>query len=1483
MTIHIAQEDRTLTVQQIQGLSSADRLAEFFAYLGYPEGTRVPMTAEALGLSQRLKDVVQRVEQLASVDEMLRIYLFELTSVTVAHTRALARVFRNRTGNFLLVLTDDYRRLDFVLLEREVPGLPGTGVSARQVLIHPRVLSLDRRDPDRVARRVLRRFTCTERDPDGARDPYAQHDKLRSAFTIAEWAEPGFNNVALFSAYYLNERLPELPVWNAPARNRDFRAVRKVWAEARRSVRRDATQAPDALIRPILETLGFRVEVESKDDGADFLLHVDDGETAVCVLAYPWHRYLDGKDATRDPDRPEQNPGAQVVALLEAEVAPWAIVTNGKTWRLYSARAHSRATNYYEIDLEETLAAPEPGEAFRYFYLLFRAAAFALEERHVAGETRTLSFVDWLLAESVAYARELGQRLKERVFAQIFPYFAEGFIVSLGGPEALQALPADERAQQLDAVYQATLTFLYRLLFLLYAESRELLPVREVRGYYQLSLRRMKEEIAAQAGPLEDQVPHLLEHTYATDSTALYERLQDLFTVVDRGSQAHNVPTYNGGLFITAPDPQDTRREAETARFLQRAAIPDRYLALGLDRLARDIDLQRGDLGLIDYQSLGVRQLGSIYEGLLEFKIRLTADEAGGADAFTIQLVGDKGERKATGSYYTPDYIVAYIVEQTVGPVLDKKLTSLEPRLRAAERHFHRAVQHKREVEGVAQPDEPALLQQVAGDVLRDLFDVKILDPAMGSGHFLVETVDFVTDRLARFLEGFRFMSTFFDGMRESIVAELQRQEVTVDLKQLTALKLLKRHVLKRCIYGVDLNPMAVELAKVSLWLDCFTLGAPLSFLDHHLRYGNSLIGARGRDVADEFAADMPLFGSGPFSGLLRAAQTIQQISANTDVTLDQVRESRSLYDIYAEQALPYKRLLDIRVARHFGVERADEFLRAHTPEQALKIVRGRAEDVDPVYREVVARVRDLYDEKRFFHWDLEFPEVFIDLERADWKENGGFDAVIGNPPYVRVRTLRNLQDTSVQYYEGEAYRSSTHVWDIYMLFLERAEFLARMGGFCSFIIPVQTLHQPNSETLRNLLLSEGAIYTIIDLSSLDIFEEVIVKTCILVFGPLSNHDRVIVEIKEPQTTEIAQAKTFHVDQSRLESTSNCSYKPDLLRNWELLQKIEKVSWELGDIYYVTFGMRSCAKGVGQGGKDRLILDNASTPNAKPYMEGRDVSRFAIDWRERFIDYKPEEMYSPRSPELFELEKIVSQSMLSEKRIVATIDKKHRYVEQSLVCVVPYSSHEDNNLSRYLSMLYVLSLMNSNLVSFFFARRIIGDSLGGGLIHATPGSQEQLPIRRIQFTTPEAERERRVADLVARYKRGEHAALLAEVEALLPPPSGSPQSGGSGDSEEKSDVVHDLLAHLAAQMIDLHQQKQARVEAFWADLAAATDAATFEDLREHGKWEQSLAKVPACLPFVDAESRSTKHLDESLGWDTDCYAAFVGLLAGNRA
>ncbi len=973
-------EDRPLTPADVQSLSSADGLARFFAQMGYPDEARLPMTPQALGLAQGLVNAIRRVERITTIDDVLQIYLFELTSVTVAHTRALARAFRDRSGDFLLILTTTYETLDFVLLERRIPGL-SDGAASLRVTVRPRVLSVNRRDPGRVALRVLRRFTFTEVDADGDPDPYAQFDKLSSAFAMAEWSEPFFNNRALFSDYYLNERLPGLPVWDAPERNQAFRQIRAAFVRGRDAVRVRSTDAPSALVRPLLEALGFRAFPGPGGAQADLLLYPsnapagegqDEGSALAFVLAYPWQRYLDGKDMT-DQARAEENPGAQVVSLLDEGVAPWAIVTNGKTWRLYSARAHSRATNYYEIDLEEVLALADPGDAFRYFYLLFRAAAFArFPDGGGPGEGQGVlptPFLDWLLDESAIYAQELGERLKERVFERIFPHFARGFVQGLGGPAALLALPNAEREETERAIFDATLTFLYRLLFLLYAESRDLLPAREAHGYGQISLQALKTEVAAAAGPIEDDVDDRLATAYHDDATGLYDRLLTLFGVIDRGSAARNVPVYNGGLFQTQPDPDDVGRDATTARFLMSHRIPDSFLAQGLDRLARDVDPKRGDLGFIDYKSLGVRQLGSIYEGLLEFKVRIAPEtmavvkgkkteeivplaealtgkrklltDGRGRNApprtlprGTVYLENDRRERKATGSYYTPDTIVKYIVRHTVGPVLDEKLTALAPRMQETERRFRAALEHKRELEGVTNPDEPAILQGIAGDALRDLFDVKVLDPAMGSGHFLVEAVDFITDRLVRFLDGYPFLATFFEGMRASILDEMRRQEVTVDPARLTDVTLLKRHVLKRCIYGVDLNPMAVELAKVSLWLDCFTLGAPLSFLDHHLRCGNSLIGAMARDVAEAMAgpqgAGQMTFLTGPFVGLLRAAEIMRGISGITDVTLEQVRESGNLFKAFDRAAQPYKQLLDIHVAQHFGVERAAEFLKLY-------------------------------------------------------------------------------------------------------------------------------------------------------------------------------------------------------------------------------------------------------------------------------------------------------------------------------------------------------------------------------------------------------------------------------------------------------------------------------------------------------------------------------------------------------------------------
>ena len=327
--------------------------------------------------------------------------------------------------------------------------------------------------------------------------------------------------------------------------------------------------------------------------------------------------------------------------------------------------------------------------ALKYWWLFFRRQAFT-------------GFLDELLQQSADYAKGLGERLKDRTFTSIFPQFAEGFIQQLRSDKTDKSDKSAFTDEALNSAFTATMTFLYRLMFLLYAESLGLLPVIEERGYGELSLRQLKKELAEAGGAIEDEAPKRLAARYKADSTALYERLQRLFKAIDAGDAALNLPMYNGGLFSAA---------TPEGRFLAEHAIPDRYLALGLDRLCRDVDDKTQALALIDYKSLGVRQLGSIYEGLLEFKLRIAAEplvvvkekgkevylpakEAGGKRPVAtlakgdVYLENDKRERKATGSYYTPDYIVKYIVEHTVGPVLERKFEALAPRLREAQKLY---------------------------------------------------------------------------------------------------------------------------------------------------------------------------------------------------------------------------------------------------------------------------------------------------------------------------------------------------------------------------------------------------------------------------------------------------------------------------------------------------------------------------------------------------------------------------------------------------------------------------------------------------------------------------------------------------------------------------------------------------------------------------------------------------------------------------
>ncbi len=486
--------DAQLTAGDIRPLENADQIAHLFARLGYNVDERINIPDySALGMSgAELRQQIRKIELIGRdpADGDIVIYLLEVRAVTAKLRNDIARRFRERPENALLVLTTDYAELEFVLLERVLSRSQSRRAALKQA-IRPIPLTVNRLNPDPVALRVLKRFTFTEEDA------AYQWEKLRSAYTLAEWSEEYFNNRALFSDYYLKQRLTDPQ--NTPAWNEDVipigRTVFNHLANARKQYTRQSEKViRQGLFEPLFRALGFDFAAPKSPsppaEEADYLLYAPgdpspgERQPIAAALTYVWGRNLDDVDESRELDEdqggtPFEIPGARVVSLLEAQVAPWVIVSNGKLWRLYSSTASNKATNYYELDLEEALAANDRITALKYWWLLFRRQAFT-------------GFLDELLKNSADYAKELGERLKDRVFVEIFPQFAQGFIADM---HSRGISDFDEAA--LATVFSGAMTFLYRLMFILYAESLELLPLHEMRGYGEQSLYRLKQEIAA--------------------------------------------------------------------------------------------------------------------------------------------------------------------------------------------------------------------------------------------------------------------------------------------------------------------------------------------------------------------------------------------------------------------------------------------------------------------------------------------------------------------------------------------------------------------------------------------------------------------------------------------------------------------------------------------------------------------------------------------------------------------------------------------------------------------------------------------------------------------------------------------------------------------------------------------------------------------------------------------------------------------------
>ena len=892
---------------------------------------------------------------------------------------------------------------------------------------------------------------------------------------------------ALFARDFLENSVERMPEWkNLDEAELDRLAadLRAIFAGFPVSGAPNEAQTEDDLIWPVLARVGWtdhlRGQPLSRRMTPDGLLFADAaskdranrvhdpagryGLGVALAELKRWQAPLDRRDAG------EATPATQLLGYLgRAFIATdgklrWGILTNGKLWRLYWWGAQSVSEQFFEIDLAAALgvtghdeglfAAAAPDEErekaerrlLRLFFLMFRRESF------LPGPEGWDTFHRRAIDEGRRYEAKLAEDLSGLVFNEVFPRLARAV-----AREAPPETPLSE-------IRDTALILLYRLIFVLYAEDRGLLPVADPR-YRPFALRGLRDTVEG----LKNEGAE-----FSGLATGYWGLIDDLCKVIDEGDASVGLPPYNGGLFDAGRTP-----------LLESVRLRNEDVAGIIDRLC--FLHGPGDRYYINFRDLSVQQLGSIYERLLEYEL------ARGADGGLVVRPG-MFARKLSGSYYTPDDLVGLIVREAVGPL----------------------VEARREAFRKAAEAGASLAELRRLDPAERLLELKICDPAMGSGHFLVNLADWLAQQVlmamadaADWAEDYVSpLAARIESVRNTVLANAGDNKWQVDRAGLDDRHIVKRMVLKRCIFGVDKNPMAVELAKVSLWLHTFTVGAPLSFLDHHLRCGDSLFGASVRTGMDRAKAHGagPLL-NGPAQALLSAAYSMQAVEALADAEIAEVEQSAQDWADAEAKTAPLDRFLSLVHAFDWlNVRGKEEKSALHAffdgqfgdpveIAQGLAVPATARPEAAP-FAALLGRARKLAEEERFLNWQVSFPGVWQDLETA--RPKGGFDAVIGNPPWERMKLqqvewfasrrmevalapraadrrrmiedLREARDPLAEEYRAARERTeaaarmarkggdypllSSGDMNLYSLFVERAMALAKPDGVVGLLVP---------------------------------------------------------------------------------------------------------------------------------------------------------------------------------------------------------------------------------------------------------------------------------------------------------------------------------------------------------------------------------------------------------------------------------------------
>ncbi len=626
-------------------------------------------------------------------------------------------------------------------------------------------------------------------------------------------------------------------------------------------------------------------------------------------------------------------------------------------------------------------------------------------------------------------------------------------------------------------------------------------------------------------------------------------------------------------------------------------------------------------------------------------------------------------DRRGSGSYYTPKPITKYISENTIYPAIIDKVNE-----------FLKKEKGYRDSELIKNIEKIFILHETTREDIwtKIIMKLRVLDNACGSGAFLLAAGNILFD------------------LNKRMSDSLNRDNTDISLKKL---------VLNNNLYGVDINPNAIEIAKLRLWLwlvDSFDIEhiEPLPNIEYNIRVGNSLIGYVNLDR------------------FKKAKLTLNDYSDDADVP--------SLYKL-----LNNRDNFIGEYRRSFGENAKDLKEKIDELDEKIKKLLDRT-----FYRDLTEKKIKISGEEfkklDVFHWGFEFSSV-ID----EW----GYDVVIGNPPYVSALEMEKVDPLARKLLPkiySDKFELKSH-WDLYVPFILQSDEVVKDGGYFSYILPNPICREKYAINIRRYILENSKIKRLLTAGERNIFVGVSRQSIVFVLNVSPSKDKknkitvqFIDENDMISTINRTQQKIwFDCFQSQFRYETNS-------KKLEIINEINKNKVRVGNIYYVNYGAQISSNKKGEFGKKHL-LSKKPKDNPKKFFEGKDLFRYGISYRDLELEYKPEIMYGPRVPELFESPKLIVRHISgANDSVISYIDYSKLYCDHGLILSTDYKNLKPEDRTKFkgypvienhsYSTEFILTILNSQLMSFFYRNVYATGSLQGSYSHVYPKHVRDFPL-----------------------------------------------------------------------------------------------------------------------------------------------------------